>query len=208
MTLEELHAEELAREWTTRVVDRMKASGIAEEEIEETAFIIYQLIQVAVNALKNEPVVKLPKVKQELVLDKEKAFLVLDLFIRGISHMARILRDVDQPAPISWDQRKQILEKLAWETFILSRVLVGSYYLPVSANNLLKTEGDLRVVMNQSGVEILKRHLPKGTVLKKSSIANAEPMQISAHDLVMRKAASLVRPTVSSDFEEEDDYES
>lgn len=205
MVLAELQAEQLAREWTSRVVKRMKTAGLPEQEIEETAFILPKLIQVAVNALKDDPVIKLPNVEQELILDKEKAFLILDLFVRGISNSARALREVEQPTPISWEQRRMTLEKLAWETFILSKVLVGSHYLPVSANNLLKREGDLRVVMGQSAMEILKRHLPKGTALKKSSSTQLEPAQISAHDLVMRKAASLMRPKTSASRENDDE---
>jgi hypothetical protein len=191
MTLEDLQAEELAREWTMRVVARMKDSGLPEEEMDETAFIIFQLTQVAVNALKADPVIKIPKVKQELTVDGEQALLVLDLFIRGVSSMAKVLRDIDEPAKIPWDDRKVILEQVAWETFIMAKVLVAGFYLPTPINNSLKAEGDLRVVMNQSILEILKPHLPKGSVIKKATVANLPPEHMSIHTITYQQAAAL-----------------
>lgn len=169
MSLEELNPDTMAREWSTRVVSRMTEAGMPKAEVNETGFIIHQLVKTAAKALKDNPKLGLPEQDVELPLDKQKALLVLDLFIRSISSMAKTIRNLDLPEPMALKERSELLEKMAWETFEMAKLLVASLYLPNSPfKESLNNESDLHILMRQSMKEILRNHLPKGVKVKKA----------------------------------------
>ncbi len=153
MTQPLFHSEQVAAEWASRICDRLGDLGVPKEEIEETRNIIFAFTRIAADELSKDRVVKLPYTEDVLTVDAATAHQIIDLFLRGINHCAKKLRD----SRLDWDRRKAILETLAWKLFNLSRLMVGFLHfpppnLPVS----LGSPKDLQLMMKQSADVLLR----------------------------------------------------
>ncbi len=194
MTIHELQGEQLAETWRDRVVKRMEAKDASSEEIEESAFIIYNLSKAVVESLKSEPTIQLPGRAETLILDREEGEFILELFVRSILNMTNQLREVQATVEMDWDSRKNVLEQAAWEVLILSKIVFASSKLPGKAQILLKSEEDMFLIMRKSTDEILKRHLPKGASLrKKAEMTLAGGTSLTKFEMASRTAVALYK---------------
>lgn len=153
MTQPFFHSEQVAAEWASRICDRLAEIGVPADEVEETRTIIFTFTRIAADELSKEHQVKLPYTEETLALDAAKAHQILDLFLRGVNHCAKSLRD----ARLDWERRKGMLESLAWKLFNLSKLMVGLLYIP--APNLptnINNPKDLQLMMKQSADVLLR----------------------------------------------------
>lgn len=156
MVFEGIQPEQMAEEWATRVTERMRKMNVAEEEITEVHQIIHSFTKTAVDLIREEPSIDLPYSEQGLPLDNEKAHLVIDLFLRGVNQTAKRLRDKGKP----WEQRKPVIEQMAWKIFNLSKLLVGLKHIPNPAfKGILKHDRDLKIMMKHSTEELIRKDL-------------------------------------------------
>lgn len=147
------HSEQVAAEWASRICARLESIGVPEEEIEETRNIIFVFTRIAADELSKNRTVQLPYTEDVLSVDAATAHQIIDLFLRGINHCAKKLRD----SRLDWERRKTILETLAWKLFNLSRLMVG--FLQYPPTNLSVTPSsikDLQLMMKQSADVLLR----------------------------------------------------
>jgi hypothetical protein len=151
-------SEQLAAEWASRICNRMQELGVPTEEIDETRNIIFAFTRIAAEELSKDRNVKLPYTDTIFVVEITHAHKIIDLFLRGVNHAAKKLRD----SGMDWDQRREHLETLAWKLFNLAKLLVGFFYIPnPDLPKGLETEKDLQMMMKQS-TDILYREQISG----------------------------------------------
>lgn len=159
MTQPIFQPEQFATEWASRICGRMAEVNIPTEEVEEMRTVIYAFTKTAVEELSKERKITLPYTDQLFEIDANQAHQIVELFLRGVNHTAKKLRDTGKP----WDERKDILETLAWKLFNLAKLLVGFLYIPNPAmNNLLNNQKDLQLMMKQSADVLLQEELGGG----------------------------------------------
>jgi hypothetical protein len=159
MTQPLFDSDKIATEWATRICGRLSDLGVTEAEIEETRVIIHAFTRTAADELSKEPSITLPYTPQRLDIQPESAHQVIELFLRGINHIAKKLRDTGK----SWDERKPILENMAWKLFNLSKLLVGFLYIPgPGMQNLLSSPKDIQLMMKQSADALLEEEVNGG----------------------------------------------
>lgn len=152
-------SEQLAAEWASRICDRLKDLNLPPEELEETRNIIYAFTKTAADELSRERKIQLPYTDQAFEVNAEQAHQIIELFLRGVNQVAKKLRDSGKP----WEERKDLLEKLAWKLFNLSKLLVGFLHLPNPAmQNMLSTQKDIQLMMKQSADVLLQEELGDG----------------------------------------------
>lgn len=143
-------------EWANRLHDKLAENGLPQMELEETRFIIYSFTKTAADELFRERYIPLSYSEQPLELDAEKALMVIDLFLRGVFQSAQKLRETGK----SWEERKPMLESLAWKLFSVAKLLVGFWYVPhAPVQPLLKTQADLQMLLSQSASVLIEEEL-------------------------------------------------
>ncbi len=148
--------EQLAAEWANRVCTRLRDIKIPEDEVNEMYNIIYAFTKTAMSELMREKYVALPYTTEKFEIQPRQAHEIIELFLRGINQCAKKLRETGK----SWDERKVLLETLAWKLFNLAKLLVGFMNVPNPAfQNLLKTPKDLQLMMKQSADSLLQEEL-------------------------------------------------
>lgn len=156
MTQPLLPSEQLATEWANRLCERLEGLKLSETEIEETRFIVYRFTKTAAEELSRERSIPLSYTDQTLEVDREKALLIIDLFLRGVFHSAQQLRDTGKP----WDERRPLLETLAWKLFSVAKLLVGFWYIPhTPIQPLLQSQQDLQTLLKQSASVLVEEEL-------------------------------------------------
>jgi hypothetical protein len=153
MTQPLFHSEQVAAEWASRICDRLEGISVSKEEVEETRNIVFAFTRIAADELSKDRTIKLPYTEDVIPVDAAMAHQIIDLFLRGINHCAKKLRD----ARLDWERRKTILESLAWKLFNLSKIMVGFLQhppadLPVALND----PKDLQLMMKQSADVLLR----------------------------------------------------
>jgi hypothetical protein len=147
MTQSLLPSEQLATEWSNRLCERLTELGLPEREIEETRFIVYRFTKTAADELSREKSIPLSYTAEALEIDLEKALLIIELFLRGVFQSAQQLRESGK----SWEERRPMLETLAWKLFGVAKLLVGFWYIPhAPIQPLLKSQADLQALLKQS----------------------------------------------------------
>ncbi len=147
------HSEQLAAEWASRICGRLTEIGVPEAEVEETRNIIFSFTRIAAEELSKERQVKLPYSDEPFVIEPTHAHMIIDLFLRGINHCAKKLRD----ARLDWDRRKVILETLAWKLFNLAKLLVGFMHMPnPNMPKGISTPKELQMLMKQSADTLIR----------------------------------------------------
>jgi hypothetical protein len=84
-------SEELATEWASRICDRLADIGVPEEEVSETRNIIFSFTRIASDELSTERTVPLPHSDKPYVIDARSAYLIIELFLRGVNHTSKKL---------------------------------------------------------------------------------------------------------------------
>jgi hypothetical protein len=155
-TLNGFEPEQIAAEWATRVCDRMRDVGIPDDEIVETRAVIQAFTKTAAEQLAQDPHISVPYSAEVLTLDASQAHLVIELFLRGVNHSAKQLRLAGK----SWEDRKRILEVLAWKLFNLAKLLVAFLHMPNDQlANVLSNPKDLQLMMRQSADVLVKQEI-------------------------------------------------
>jgi hypothetical protein len=157
-------ADDLASEWATRICSRLAEIGVPSEEIDETRNIIFSLTRIAVEELATDRDIYLPHSEKPYTLTVRDVHLVIELFLRGINHTAKKLRDTD----LDWNTRRGHLETLAWKLFNLAKLLVGFLNLPdPNVQSGLHSEKELQLMMKQSADTLLREETSgvKGVLL-------------------------------------------
>jgi hypothetical protein len=156
MTQPLFDSDQLATEWASRICSRLIELKVAETEVEETRIIIHAFTKTAAEELAKERSITLPYSPQPLNVGPEQAHEIIELFLRGVNHIAKKLRDRGQ----SWETRKPLMENLAWKLFNLAKLLVGFLYIPnPNMQNLLNSSKDLQLMMKQSADVLLEEEL-------------------------------------------------
>ncbi len=146
----------LSQEWATRIGERLKEIGINPTEVEETQVIVLTFTRTAADELSRDRTIALPYSAEPMIIDGEQAHQIIDLFLRGVNHIAKRLRD----KRTSWEERKPILERMAWKLFNLSKLLVGFLYIPnPGMENILNSSKDLQLLMKQSADVLLEEEI-------------------------------------------------
>jgi hypothetical protein len=147
------HSEQLAAEWASRICGRLTEIGVPEAEVEETRNIIFSFTRIAADELSKDQSIALPYSDQPFVIDASQAHLIIDLFLRGINHSSKKLRD----ARLDWDRRKVILETMAWKLFNLAKLLVGFMHVPnPDLPKGINGPKELQLLMKQSADVLLR----------------------------------------------------
>lgn len=142
-----LNPDLLAKEWSTRLGKRLQDLGLPDEEVLEMMVIVSSFTRTAVIELQREAKVSLPYSDQVFELTTAHVLQIVDLFLRGVAHSAKKLRDTGK----GWQERKHLMEALAWKLFNLAKLLVTFQYVPnPSLQNILGTSKDLQLMMKQS----------------------------------------------------------
>ena len=150
------HPEQLASEWSERIGKRMQEIGVPTAEVEETKAIILAFTRTAAQELVKEPKISLPYTQELFEINPDQGHQIIELFLRGVNHTSKKLRDTGR----SWDDRKDIMEQMAWKLFNLSKLLVAFLYIPNPAlANILNTQKDLQLMMKQSADVLMDEHL-------------------------------------------------
>lgn len=158
MTQPLFDSEQLAAEWATRICTRLQEINVPEHEVEETRNVIFAFTRIAADEMSRDRTVKLPYSTETFQLDAKQAHQIIDLFLRGVNMVAKKLRDDG----LSWDQRREHLERFAWKLFNLAKLLVGFLYIPNPDLPVpLSSEKDLHLLLRQS-VETLYREQVMG----------------------------------------------
>ncbi len=159
MTQPLFQSEQVAAEWASRICNRLQELNLPSDEIEETRSIIFAFTKVAADELSRERKVTLPYTDEIFEIDQKHAHQIIDLFLRGINHTSKKLRNTGKP----WDERKTVMEALAWKLFNLSKLLVGFLYIPNPAmKSMLNSPKDLQLMMKQSSDMLLQEELGGG----------------------------------------------
>jgi len=149
-------ADDLANEWASRICARLEKSGVTPEELSETRNIIFSFTRTAVSELEREPEVYLPHSETPFKIEAKDAHMIIELFLRGVHHCARKLRDTT----LDWDVRRGHLETLAWKLFNLAKLLVGFLNIPdPNVQSHLHSHKDLQMMMKQSADTMLREEL-------------------------------------------------
>lgn len=147
------HSEQLAAEWASKICDRLASIGVPADEVEETRNIIFSFTRIAADELSKDRNVTLPYTDQPFIIEPAQAHLIIDLFLRGVNHSAKKLRD----ARLDWDRRKVILETLAWKLFNLAKLLVGFMHIPnPELPQGINGPKELQMLMKQSADVLLR----------------------------------------------------
>lgn len=148
------HSEQLAAEWASRICGRLAEIGVPNDEVEETRNIIFSFTRIAADELSKDRNIKLPYTDTPFVVDATHAHQIIDLFLRGVNHASKKLRD----SRLDWDRRKVILETLAWKLFNLSKLLVGFMNVPNPGlpNTMTGSFKELQMLMKQSADVLLR----------------------------------------------------
>lgn len=153
MTQPLFDTEQMASEWANRVCSRLAETGLASEELEETRLMIQAFTKTAADELNRDRSVVLPYTDQVLEIQAEQAHQIIELFLRGINHVAKKLRDTGK----SWDERRPVLESMAWKLFNLAKLLTGFTYIPnPGMQNVFNGSKDVQLMMKQSAEVILE----------------------------------------------------
>lgn len=145
---------QLAAEWASRICDRLSEIGVNKDEVEETRNIIFSFTRIAADELSKERQIKLPYTESPFMVEAEHAHQIIDLFLRGINHTSKKLRD----SGLDWDRRKVIMETLAWKLFNLAKLLVGFMHVPNPniPSSMTQSPKELQMLMKQSADTLLK----------------------------------------------------
>lgn len=157
-------SEELATEWASRICDRLADIGVPEEEVSETRNIIFSFTRIASDELSTERTVPLPHSDKPYVIDARSAYLIIELFLRGVNHTSKKLRDTG----LDWDVRRVHMETLAWKLFNLAKLMVGFLHIPdPNTPTGMNSEKELQMLMKQSADNMLREALTgtKGVTL-------------------------------------------
>lgn len=148
--------EQLATEWSGRIAERMKEIGVPPLEVEETRNIVMAFTRTAASELLKDPRINPPYTSEFFELTPAHAHQIIELFLRGVNYVAKKLRDSGK----EWEDRKQILEDMAFKLFNLSKLLVAFTVIPnPSISNLLNSPKDLQLMMRQSADVLLEEVL-------------------------------------------------
>lgn len=146
------NSEQLASEWAARICSRLEQIGVVGDELEETRIIIQVFTKTAADELSREQAITLPYTSEPLILTAEQGHQIIELFLRGVNHVAKRLRSSGR----SWEERKPLLENVAWKLFNLAKLLVGFLYIPNPAmQSLLSNAKDMQLMMKQSADTLL-----------------------------------------------------
>jgi len=159
-----INAEELATQWAERICGRLAEMGVPKDEVQETHNIIFSFTRIAAGELSQDRQVHLPHSAEPFTINTQQAHQVIDLFLRGVNHTSKKLRDTG----LDWDVRRKHLETLAWKLFNLAKLLVGFLNMPDPAvASGLHSDKDLQVMMKQSADNLLREELNgvKGVLL-------------------------------------------
>lgn len=168
MTQSLLPSEQLATEWSNRLCERLEGLGLSDEEIEETRFIVYRFTKTAADELSREHSIPLSYTEEALEIDLEKALLIIELFLRGVFQSAQQLRETGK----AWEERRPMLESLAWKLFGVAKLLVGFWYIPhAPIQPLLQTQADLQTLLKQSTSVLVEEALTE-------SVSNPLPFDL------------------------------
>ncbi len=152
------NSNQLATEWSNRICERLSEIGLPADEVEETRLIIHAFTKAAADELSKERSIPLPYSSKPFELNAEQAHEIIELFLRGVNHVAKKLRNSGK----SWELRKPLLENIAWKIFNLAKLLVGFLHVPnPSMQNLLSNQKDLQLMMKQSA-DILLDEMMEG----------------------------------------------
>lgn len=148
--------ESFASEWADKICKRLSDIGVAGEELAEIRVIIFNFTRIAVEELSANRKLELPHTKQVFEIDEKSGQQIIEVFLRSLTHTAKKLRDSGK----SWEERKNILESLAWKLFNLAKILVSFLYIPSPEKGLnLKTEKEVQVLMKQASDAIYKEQV-------------------------------------------------
>lgn len=164
MTQPLFHSEQLAAEWATRICDRLQQMGVPTTEVEETRNIIFIFTRIASDELSKNRQIKLPYTEQLFEIEAKQAHQIIDLFIRGVNHTSKKLRDTK----LDWEKRREHLENLAWKIFNLAKIMVGMMYIPnPEIPKGLSSEKELQLMMKQAADTIFREQVQgiKGTAM-------------------------------------------
>ncbi len=149
---ENFNPEQLAAEWSGRIAQRMKEIGVSPQEVEETRNIIVAFTRTAAQELIKEPRITPPYSNEHFDLTPALAHQIIELFLRGVNYIAKKLRDSGK----GWDERKEVLENIAFKLFNLAKLLVAFTVIPnPTISNLLNSPKDLQLMMRQSADVLL-----------------------------------------------------
>jgi hypothetical protein len=157
-------SEDLATEWASRICDRLAGIGVPEDEVSETRNIIFSFTRIAADELCQDRKLVLPHSEQPFIIDAHHAHLIIELFLRGVNHTSKKLRDTG----LDWETRRTHMETLAWKLFNLAKLLVGFLNVPdPNLSGSLNTEKDLQLMMKQSADTMLRETISgtKGVML-------------------------------------------
>lgn len=141
------HSEQVAAEWASRICGRLTEIGVPADEVEETRNIIFSFTRIAADELSKDRKIKLPYTDEPFMVEATHAHMILDLFLRGVNHSSKKLRD----SRMDWDRRKVMLETLAWKLFNLAKLLVGFMHKPdPNSPKVLSSVKELQMLMKQS----------------------------------------------------------
>lgn len=157
-------ADDLATEWAARICDRLAEVGVPKEEVSETRNIIFSFTKIAADELCTERNIYLPHSEKPYVIGPRDAHLIIELFLRGVNHTAKKLRDTG----MDWEVRRNHLETLAWKLFNLAKLLVGFLHMPdPNVQTGLHSEKELQLMMKQSADTMLREEISgvKGVIL-------------------------------------------
>lgn len=157
-------AEDLAGEWATRICGRLTEVGVSAEEVNETRNIIFSFTRIAADELCREREIHLPHSTEPFVLDARHAHQIIELFLRGVNHISKKLRDTG----LEWEVRRVHTETLAWKLFNLAKLLVGFLNMPdPNVTSGLHSDKDLQLMMKQSADNLLREEISgvKGVLL-------------------------------------------
>ncbi|HEY9687794.1 MAG TPA: hypothetical protein V6C52_12540 [Coleofasciculaceae cyanobacterium] len=148
--------EHVASEWAARICDRLQELNLPDDELNEMRTIIYTFTKTAAEELTKEQQITLPYTDQTMGITPQLSHQIIELFIRGVNQTAKKLRETGK----NWDDRKVILEVMAWKLFNLSKLLVGFLEIPNPAlQSLLTNSKDLQLMMKQSADVLLQEEL-------------------------------------------------
>ena len=193
MTIQELNAEQLAEEWTERIVSRMQQANMPPQQIEETKFIASRLAKVAAEELKNDNDIPVPHTDLIITLDKKQSIDVLNMFIRTIIKISDTLREVEQPSIITWDDRLWVLESVSGEVFTFAKLVYAATISTPEVQQIIKDKKDMNKMMEHFIPEVIYRYLPENYKIKGGRTQTNSKVGIE-FQIISKAAQPLIAP--------------
>jgi hypothetical protein len=162
LTKELFPPEAFATEWADKICNRLSQIGVAGEELVELRVIIFNFTRIAIEEMSANRQVEIPHSTKPFEIDETSGQQIIELFLRGLTNTAKKLRSSGK----SWEDRKDLLEKLAWKLFNLAKILVSLLYIPSPKLGMsIQTEKEIQTLMKQSS-EALYREQVEGISAK------------------------------------------